>query len=297
MKLYAPSYYLAFTCIADKCRHSCCIGWEIDVDPQTLDTYQTMTHPYGETVRKSISYRETPHFRLGDKDRCPHLNDHGLCNIILHAGEGYLCEICREHPRFYHETAGGREVGLGMACEEACRLILSWEDYCTFIPIDEDGEEAEPVFFDTLPHREKLYAILSDTTVPYSGRVQAISRAWDVTPLLLPDGEWRTLLASLEYLHEEHRTLFACFSSASYVPPSLESSMERFLAYLIFRHLTPAWDEADFRAALGFCLFCHQLLASMLHAYPEQSILHLARILSEEIEYSPDNTDTIKTVF
>jgi lysine-N-methylase len=33
MKLIAPDTYPEFCCIADRCRHSCCIGWEIDVDP------------------------------------------------------------------------------------------------------------------------------------------------------------------------------------------------------------------------------------------------------------------------
>ena len=31
MKLYAPKYYNEFKCIADKCTHSCCVGWEIDM--------------------------------------------------------------------------------------------------------------------------------------------------------------------------------------------------------------------------------------------------------------------------
>ena len=35
MKLYAPEYYKQFQCIADKCTHSCCIGWEIDIDEIT----------------------------------------------------------------------------------------------------------------------------------------------------------------------------------------------------------------------------------------------------------------------
>ena len=30
MTVTVPSYYKDFKCIADKCRHSCCIGWEID---------------------------------------------------------------------------------------------------------------------------------------------------------------------------------------------------------------------------------------------------------------------------
>ena len=40
MKLFAPKYYGSFKCIADKCEHSCCIGWEIDIDDTTLKKYR-----------------------------------------------------------------------------------------------------------------------------------------------------------------------------------------------------------------------------------------------------------------
>ena len=30
-----PDYYPLFHCIADRCRHNCCIGWEIDIDSRT----------------------------------------------------------------------------------------------------------------------------------------------------------------------------------------------------------------------------------------------------------------------
>mgnify|MGYP006874698003 CR=1 FL=1 len=30
-----PDYYKEFKCIAGECRHSCCIGWEIDIDEET----------------------------------------------------------------------------------------------------------------------------------------------------------------------------------------------------------------------------------------------------------------------
>ncbi len=36
MKLYAPVYYQKFSCLAGECRHSCCVGWEIDVDKKAL---------------------------------------------------------------------------------------------------------------------------------------------------------------------------------------------------------------------------------------------------------------------
>ena len=82
MKLLAPSYYKNFKCIADKCKHSCCIGWEIDIDDDTLDLYADIEGPYGEVIRDSVDFDDVPHFRLTDEERCPHLDSAGLCKII-----------------------------------------------------------------------------------------------------------------------------------------------------------------------------------------------------------------------
>ena len=32
--------YSEFKCKADKCKHSCCNGWEIDIDASTAEKYQ-----------------------------------------------------------------------------------------------------------------------------------------------------------------------------------------------------------------------------------------------------------------
>ena len=49
-----PNYYKKFKCIADKCRHSCCVGWEIDIDKDTMRKYSELSHPYGKKIRESI---------------------------------------------------------------------------------------------------------------------------------------------------------------------------------------------------------------------------------------------------
>ena len=46
MKQFIPDYLNSFKCIADKCRHSCCIGWEIDIDKNTLDFYKSIDDDY-----------------------------------------------------------------------------------------------------------------------------------------------------------------------------------------------------------------------------------------------------------
>ena len=295
MNLYAPKYYSNFHCIADRCKHSCCIGWEIDIDTETLKKYQDCTHCYGEQIRASIDSEETPHFRLGVEERCPHLNERGLCKIILSAGEDLLCDICREHPRFYHDTSYGKEVGIGMACEEACRLILSSDEYAKMIKIEELPFETEERDFDAIAHRERVFLLLSDRSLSYFDRMNAIALAYDVSASVCTDEEWRDLFANLEYLDEAHRTSFLQYTSNVCTPEKLEKPLERAFAYFVFRHCSDAYDMDEFRTGLGFAMLCVRLLASL--AMKNEDLAECARILSEELEYSEENTEAIKLVF
>ena len=89
-----------------------------------------------------------------------------------------------------------------------------------------------------------------------------------------------------------HKKLFEHYSS-KLRPIGKNEHLERFLAYFIYRHCTEAFDEEDFCARLSFCLFCERLLASLIcseKAEAFEEIAALASIISEEIEYSDDNT-------
>ena len=302
IKLYAPRYYRAFSCIADRCRHSCCIGWEIDVDEQTLELYRSLSDGYGKTVAESIDEEDVPHFRLVAGERCPHLDEQGLCRIIKSMGEGYLCEICREHPRFYHDTPRGKEVGVGMACEEAARLILQSEDFDSFVEIGavEGRALRGRRGFDALAVRAELYACLSDRSRPYAERLHQISAVYGVSPLMNSDEAWRALLGDLEYLDDAHRAAFLGYTSTPSVPTAIEEPLCRALAYFIFRHCSATRDADAFRESLGFALFCERLIASVAEREAVKTIdalADIARIVSEELEYSEENTDAIKQVF
>ena len=299
MKRYAPLYYPQFTCIADRCQHSCCVGWEIDLDPEAARRYENCTAAYGETLRQSVCWEaEPPSFRLDEAERCPHLTDSGLCRMLLELGEDWLCDICREHPRFYHNTAAGEEVGLGMACEEACRLILEEPEYWRFVEVGETPEPEEaPGEFDPLLHREHLYGLLSDRSVPYLQRLAEIVRQYGVDPASIPEERWRELLSELEYLHPEHRMLFACYHADPQPDAALLPLLERALAYFIFRHCSRQREETEFRMSLGFALFCERLLASLAEQADPAGFPELARVLSEELEYSEDNTEAIREEF
>ena len=176
MKLYAPAYYKNFKCIADACEHSCCIGWEIDVDAETLAKYQSLQHGYADAIRESIAWGDAPHFKLCAHDRCPHLDERGLCKIILSVGEEYLSHICREHPRFYNFTRVA-EVGIGMSCPEAARVILSSPHYAQVEEVGEVDANEDKIEFDGREERARVYELLQGSG-NYSARLATLYRAY-----------------------------------------------------------------------------------------------------------------------
>ncbi len=292
MKLYAPKYYKNFRCIADKCDHSCCIGWEIDIDKSTLKKYENLHGGYGDVITASISTHDTPHFKLCDGDRCPHLDERGLCRIILNLSEDHLCDICREHPRFYNYTSVA-EVGIGMSCTEAARIILTSPDYSQLEEIGEVDADEAPTSFDGREERAVIYAILQDAECDYSTKLDKIYEKYSIDAG--EDSRWTQILDSLEYLDNGHKKLFMTYSSA-HRPAGFDDYLERFLAYFIYRHCTEAFDEDDFSDRLSFCLFCERLFASLICTEGAESlekVAVLARIISEEIEYSDDNTSSL----
>lgn len=319
--LFAPKYYNEFECIKGECRHSCCIGWEIDIDDATMKKYASIDGEIGDRIRDSIfapmkkasdscqngtlsvgaecneavngEYDAPPHFVHVCGGRCPHLDDCGLCRIIIELGEGYLSDICRFHPRFFNETVRGAEVGLGMSCEEAARIILSSDGYSELVKVGE-GECTE-CEFDALPYRREVYSILSDRKIAYTERLNAIAERFSVSTKLLSDSEWRDVISSLEYLDSESCERFSRYSSDVF-ESAWECELERALAYFVYRHASAAKSYEEFRTGLGFAMFCERLLASLAR---EEKVVSfddfalLARLISEEIEYSSDNTDVI----
>ena len=159
--------------------------------------------------------------------------------------------------------------------------------------MEEIGEveaEAECLDFDGRAERRCVYALLSEQSLPYIARLKNICDAYGID--MGEDEAWLELLSDLEYLEESHKNLFLEYRQARR-KEGCDVYLERFLAYLIFRHSTEATTKEDFSMRLRFCLFLEGLLASLLSlkgAENLQEIVDLARVVSEEIEYSEDNT-------
>ena len=290
MKIFSPSYYKQFKCIADRCRHSCCIGWEIGIDDDTINKYSLLP----ECERKEVlSYIDDEGcVILEGGERCPFLCDDGLCRLISTYGEGYISQICREHPRFYHRVGERVECGIGASCEEACRLILS-SDFVEFYALDvADPECADESDYDTISHRELIYSILCDVGISYREKLDKIKKIYSVDDSILKSESLRNALSELEYLDDSHREIISVeVGDGCQATEDIRIYLERFFAYLVFRHLSVAEHYDNLRARLGFCLLLLSIFERAVKGRDKfDEVCDTARIISEEIEYSEDNT-------
>lgn len=144
MRIGKPDYYDEFRCIAGACGDSCCIGWEIDVDEDKQEMYRSVSGELGKRLRECIDWEEGHFILQGKEERCPFLNRENLCDLIIGLGDAALCEICREHPRFYDWFDDYTEVGLGLCCEAAGRLILGKKEPVGLVVEEESRPEEDP---------------------------------------------------------------------------------------------------------------------------------------------------------
>lgn len=151
MKVIVPDYYKDFKCIANKCKHTCCKGWEVEIDEEGLQRFRD----YPDIMEK-VEFGEDVHFKLTDEEFCPFLLKNGLCDMIVKYGEDIICQTCRDHPRYRNYWNDRIETGLGLVCEEAARLIL-FKETSMKLEVLSDDTNAED-----LPEDEKWLIDLRD---------------------------------------------------------------------------------------------------------------------------------------
>ena len=268
MTIYWPNYYKYFTCKAGNCLHTCCAGWVIGIDEESLKRFSG-----DPEVSSKIS---DGCFVMREDGRCPYLRDDNLCEMIIKHGEDYLCDICREHPRFYNDCGDHTEAGIGLVCEEACRLVLSAEK--PFELVSDDGSKMElpsyvkAVFDSSKPLTERLNDL--------SGGRRAASklRAEIFDGMEVMDPKWSTLLSKI---------IDDPVKNADEDKAILENEREftNFAAYLLYRY------KGAGRFAAEACYLIADLVIKGCR------IQEVARVFSCEVEYSDINIDEALETF
>ena len=300
MKIIAPDYYKDFSCIADKCNHNCCIGWEIDIDEDSLKYYKTIKSDFGDKLNKNICTDvEVPYFVLAEKERCPFLNDNNLCEIYINLGEEHLCQICSDHPRFRNFFDFRIEIGIGLACEEAARLIITKESPMQLICIDNDDESEmsdDEVF---LNFRQKIFSILQNRKLDLHKRIINLCDEFDIPKTDFKIKDIIKLYSSLEILDEVWLEKLEKLNDCTYNFSSDVSMIipeEQLLIYFLYRHLPEAQYDGLYKERIMFSVLSVIIIDMLYYAHSCKSIkdlIEFSRMYSAEIEYSEDNINKI----
>ena len=270
-----PDFYESFRCRASACRHSCCRGWEIDIDENTLELYWGLRGEWREKMDAAVVCDDSgAHFRLTEDERCPFLQQDGLCELICAFGEDALCDICALHPRFYELVGSYELAGLGLSCEAVCDLLLAEEGELT-LGCEETGE--------TLTLSSLLKSLGCENL---EGALRFIP-AEDLDGVMQHLEETEPIDAA--WTEELDRLRKALKAEAK---PELPAGprYDRMLQYIVYRSIEHA-ESAGWRAVLRYAREGVSFVALQDALYgtdPE----HLRR-WSEQIEYSTENVELL----
>lgn len=298
MKTILPDCCRDFACLAGACRHSCCLGWEIDIDAAALARYRAVPGKLGQRLREAIDEADgVARFRLTPEERCPFLNGDNLCDLIIELGESSLCQICADHPRFYHELSDRTELGLGLCCEAAGALILGHQEPLRLVTADDDGGHEEPDEEESalLALRDELIARMQDRSLSFAERLADLARRCRYPER--PWTAWRAFLLSLERLDEAWaKALTALPEEPLPLPGRWDIPFEQLTVYLLFRHLPGALEDGNITGRVRYCVLIAGLLRALLSVQTKpdlDTLVELCRLYSSEIEYSDENVDAI----
>ncbi len=309
MKLYQPSYYEQFQCLAGACPDSCCQEWDVQVDEVAAARYLALSGPLGEDLRQKLKQEDGEYYLQIVERRCPMWRSDGLCRIQAELGEGALCTVCREFPRLRHDYGDFVELGLELSCPEAARLIFSTAP-APWVEREMPGDE--PAGYDRLDMeillrtRKKALDILEQYSFAdamallllYGYRAQAELDGGEAEPwepqgelalarrAAIP-GDWallRKFYAELEILTPRWEKLLEAAPSHSAFPEKLL----RMVRCNIERYWLQAISDLDLVGRVKMIL-----AAALLVGHLGGDPVVTAQLYSKEIDNSIDNVETI----
>lgn len=297
MKLVYPHYYKNFKCTASACEDTCCAGWEIVIDPRKAEYYNSVQGEIGDRLRREMKTDADGDIIFAlNSGRCPFLNGCNLCDIYSALGEAALCHTCTMFPRFVEDYGGTCEMGLGLACPEAARLIVNdtgerelLSEFNSELPLPNDIDPER--YFELVSLRKKLFAVIDDDATPFENRLlKILELAGENNPVLPTTEECVNKLKKLDILTSRWEELVSKMPEEKGFSHNVHQ-LQNIAWYYIYRYFLRSVFDSDTLSKVRLCV----LACVVINAYSkEETIADIAHLFSKEVEYSADN---IKTIF
>lgn len=299
MILRTPSFYKDFKCIAGDCPDSCCQGWEVDADEQSLEYYKTLTGDIRKRIDSVLDKDEFGNtiFRLAHKKRCPFLNQENLCDMHIAIGGEHTPYTCRMFPRFINDFGGTREMGVSFSCPVASDMM--WEltepmhfvDELNDLPPELNEIDAQTYFYLTKA-RKKAFDIVQDRSLPVNQRlIKLLDFGAEIQQDLEEYQEGDNPIAFFDVFRNPeliNPQWLERVENGSAKPVSDEVFNENIASYFIFRYFLTAVNDYDVLSKIKMAV----IGVLIVTYFGEDSwTIHL---WSKETEHSQYNMDRYK---
>lgn len=300
MKIVKPTFYKNFKCIAGDCPDSCCQGWEVDADSDSLEYYKTLDNSLEikkriDSVLSKDEFDNTI-FTLAPKKRCPFLNDENLCDMHIAIGGEHTPYTCRTFPRFIYDYGATREIGVSFSCPVASDMMYNIESFDFETDINSDLPTLNDI------DAEKYFLL-------YKGRAEAYKIAKDknksISERLNDLLDLGVLLQEKLFPYDEGGddiSFFDVFKNPELINPEWKEKVENFslkqvsdtqsneniLMYFLYKYLMQAVYDDDVLSKIKMAV-----LGVLINTYfgEDSWTVHL---WSKETEHSQYNMDRYK---
>lgn len=293
MKYYEFNYNKKFCCIARNCKHNCCIGWEIKVDKKTANHYSYLSLTDNAFCPEKF---EGNTFKLDQFSRCPFLENDNLCYVIKKYGEKSLSKTCKTHPRFKNFFSSITETGLGIYCEEACRIILSLKHKMKRVLVKDDKKNCSLLPFERkiFAFRNKVLKIIQDRSLTTNQKISLLSSLSNIDLNKNSFSKWLEIFSRLERLktNEFSFSSIPLASDFANITDEFRREYEQLLSYFAFRHLSRAIDSIDLSVRLAFIVLAVKFINHIFSLQNErtfENLVEACRFFTSEIECNDDN--------
>lgn len=231
--------YDSFVCIAGECPDTCCTGWDIMIDDDSLQRYTSYEGELGDFIKSRVDFENKCFKHNGTK--CALINEEGLCTIQKNYGEEGLCKTCDRYPRHIEEFEDVYEYSLSLSCPEAARIMLFKETPMSFIEseskdseIYEEDEEFDFFFYTTLTEvRGLLYSIVQDRSMSVNDRMRRILGVASSFEQFYDDDELFRVgelseedIIGEEFSYEEDKELFSHLYDLEFLAPDWKDILD-----------------------------------------------------------------------
>lgn len=320
MKTVKPDYYDEFKCLAGECKNPCCkAGWQIIIDNDTLNFYNSVGGKLGEKLKENIitNTQGEPMFNyIGSS--CAFFSNDGLCEIQRSFYHDRLCFTCRMFPRYEYTFGGLREIGLELSCPTVAKIFNKKAEPISFIKsvtaeLPEPNEIEPELFLYLKKCRGILLEIIQNRSENLTVRIQKlldfnlkVSEETKNKTYKIPEisnsfsGVFRIkshkdFLKSLEFLSCEWNGFLTALPEK--MEPDFsknETFYENLIVYFVFRYYLLSVYDGKVLGRIRFSIMS-LVLISFLSKYKE--IEKSAVLYSRETEHSEENINKLVEYF